>query len=365
MAPFTMELDIGLVMHPIKIRAMNGASGLAAKHIRALFVAAVLLVTTYRSAHYLFFGNRNPWPIDFDVFWHAGGRPFDELYAASELPFVYPPTSLFLFKPLSLLPIVPSYFAWITVSTVLFGFAAARACGAKVSALSFLSPAANRGIMWGQSSMLLGGMLFASLRLPPLAMGATFGLVAVVKPQLVLLAPIAFLVRREWTTLGGMAAASIVAVIASLIAFGPALWMDWLRASSYVPDILERNSAAITPAGRAEFLGLPVLPVILVSFAVGLAAVLLLAKRLESENLIALIVAASLVSSPYAHTHDTIALIPACIVLLQKGSWPMAVCAAFVLGGAPAWIPVALLAGLIAAVLGCWQHAPRANNPVD
>ncbi len=331
---------------------------------KALFVAAVLITTAYLSAHYLFAGGRIRWPIDFRVFWLSGGRPPHEIYADHGMPFVYPPTSLFLFKPFSLFPFLPGYFAWIALSAILFGFAAARICGAKVSALSFLSPAANKGIMLGQSAMLLGGALFAALRLPPIAMGAVFGLVAAVKPQLVLFAPLVFLLRREWRTLGGMAGAWALTVLASLVAFGPTIWLDWLRALPHFHDVLIRFnvlSMAISPAARAEYLGLPVLPILLASAAIGLTAVIVMARRVEEEMLIALIVGASLAAAPYAHTHDSIALIPACIILLQKGRWPLAIMAALVVTGTAMWTPVGLLGGLVIAIAGSWANGRPAS----
>jgi hypothetical protein len=164
-----------------------------------------------------------------------------------------------------------------------------------------------------------------------------------------------------------MIGAWIATILASLVAFGPTMWAEWLRTLPRFHDLLIRFnvlSMAVTPASRAEYLGLPVLPVLLASAAIGLAAVVVMAKRLEGEMLIALIVGASLAASPYAHTHDSIALIPACIALLLKGSWPMAIIAALVITGTAALTPIGLLAGLIIApfCLARSQH-PAAGKP--
>ena len=123
---------------------MTTATG--SKQTRILFVVAVLAATTYLSFHWIFLGDRLRWPIDFQAFWSAGGRPLHEVYADHGMPFVYPPTALFLFKPFSLVPFVPSYVIWLALSMALFGVAVVRTCGAKVSALSFLSPAAAKGM---------------------------------------------------------------------------------------------------------------------------------------------------------------------------------------------------------------------------
>lgn len=328
-----------------------------------LFVIPLLVLTAYLSGHWVFGGERYPWPIDFQVFWFSGSRPSPEIYADHGMPFVYPPTSLFLFKPFSLMPFLPSYFGWLILSTTLFGFAVAKTCGTKVSALSFITPAATKGITLGQSAMLLGGAMFAALQFRPVARGAVFGMIATIKPQLVLFAPVAFLVRREWKALAGMVGAWVFTVLASLVTFGPTIWENWFRTLPQFHDVLIRHnvlSKAISPAARAEYWGLPVLPVLLAGAAIGLAAVVIMAKRLEGEMLIALIVGASLVASPYAHTHDSIALIPACIILLQKGHWPVAIAGASIVTGAAAWAPVGLVAGLIAAILCC--HPTRSET---
>lgn len=340
----------------------------ASQRARILFVVATLAVLFCLSAYWVFGGERLRWPLDFQVFWFSGRRSLPEVYADHGMPFVYPPTALFLFKPFSLISFLPSYLLWIALSAALFGIAVARICGARVAALSFLSPAAIKGITLGQSAMLLGGALFASLRLPPVARGAVFGLVAAIKPQLVVFAPIAFLLRREWTVLAGMAGAWMLAVLASMAAFGPWMWADWLEALPRFHELLVRHnvlSFAISPAARAEYLGLQPLPVLIAAAGIGLAAVIALARRVEGEMLIALVVGASLAAAPYAHTHDSIALIPACIVLLHKGYWPLALAAAFILTGVPVLVPIALVAALIIGIAWAWEQARTARVGQD
>lgn len=324
------------------------------KRSRTAFAFLVLAASIYFAARWGLASGRIHLPIDFHVFWLSGGRAPHEIYADHPMPFVYPPTALPLFKLVSLLPFIPSYFVWITVSALLFGFGVMRVCGARIAALSFFTPAATKGFLLGQSAMLLGGALYGAIRLSPIALGTVFGLVAAVKPQLVLFAPLAFLIRREWKTLIGMAGSYGLAVLVSLIAYGPAIWVDWVRAFPNFHNIIMRFnvlSMAITPAGRAEYLGLPPLPVLLGSAAIGVAAVVVMAKRVEGELLIALIAGASLAASPYAHTHDTMALIPACFALLLKGSWPMAIVAAMIITGTAALTPIGLLVGLVIAAL--------------
>lgn len=337
----------------------------ACKSARSLLFMAAVITASYFSARWVFFGNRIRWPIDFNVFWLTGSRPLAEIYADHPMPFAYPPSSLFLFKPFSLLPFYTSYILWTAMAALLFGIAVFRICGVKVTAISFLSPAATKGITLGQSSMLLGGALFVAIRSPPISMGCIFGLVAVIKPQIVVFAPLAFLIRREWSVLTAMVVAAITVILFSFVFFGASLWLDWIAAFSHFHDVLVRFnvlSMVISPAGRAEYLGLPPIPSLIMSGLIGATAVILLARHVEDEMLLALIVGASLATSPYAHTHDTIALVPACVVMLQRCSWPLAVAAALIVIGTSIWTPIALIAVLVIASFSTRKHHARSPS---
>ena len=72
----------------------------------------------------------------------------------------------------------------------------------------------------------------------------------------------------------------------------------------------------ITPYGVADNLGLNPVPFLVVSAALAVAALIVTAKRVEGIYLVAAIVGASILASPYALRHDTIALVPACIAFI-------------------------------------------------
>ena len=140
--------------------------------------------------------------------------------------------------------------------------------------------------------------------LPPFAGGALLGVLLAIKPQLFLFAPLAVLVRRDWQALMGMASGSALIIVASLVLLGPGIWMDWLAALPAFHDTLVRDavlSRVVTPAGQAEALGYPLLPFLLTGAIVGGSAVAYAARKLDGAELIALIVASSIVASPYAH----------------------------------------------------------------
>lgn len=319
---------------------------------RWLLVVAALAVGMAFSAYYALPNAVRDAGIDYRVFWRAVTQP--DVYRPGHMPFAYPPTALLLLKPIGLLPAATGYWIWTVASALVFAVAVAKLLGWKIASLSFLGPAAVKGMILGQVAMLLAGAAFFTTLMPPLAGGVVLGMLLVTKPQLFLFAPLAFLVRRDWRTLIGMGLGAAVLVLASLAFFGTGYWADWLSALPAFRETLIQDGVldrVVTPAGRAEFAGLPAWPFLLAGLFLGGAAIYSAAARLEGVQLIALVVASSLVAAPYAHVHDTIALIPAMLLLILRGPWWAAVAAAIIFSGAPGLTMIALMAGLAGIVL--------------
>lgn len=333
--------------------------------VRVAFIGLVLLATLFVNFKVMNFGREATWPIDFQVFWLAARAPLDAVYVPAELPFVNPPTALLLFWLVGWMSFKWAYFAWILVSVAVFSVLVTRLFGVRIAAISMLSPASLSGVILGQSSMLFGGMTYASFHLPALAGGALLGVVAAMKPQLVLMAPLALLVRREWTMLAGMIAGALAAALL-VTAIDATLWQDWLNSLPAVRETMTSGKASsmITPAGRAEYYGLPQLPFLIAGLAVGAVAVVVAARRVEKDILVGLITAASLAASPYAHVHDTIALIPACALLMLRGQWWAAVPAALMFVGWPDLVTLSLLAGLVIVIVTARGRGPAAAIPI-
>lgn len=330
---------------------------------RFILLAVTLLAALAFDLHNLINNAPLDLGIDFRVFERASNDPAEMVYRDHRAPFAYPPTALILMKPLTAL----GYWAWIAISAIAFALSAAVIAGNRVVALSFLAPGAIRGLVQGQSPMLMGAILFAGLSLPPLIGGALWGVAASIKPQLMLFAPLMLIVRRDWLMLAGMALGGLSMVGASLIFLDLSLWWDWIGAMTNFNGLVSNGSMtrAVTPAGMAAVAGLPMLPFIVSSIALGAAAVIVAAARVEGEQLILLVVAASLVASPYAHSYDTIALIPACVALLLKGKWIYAVPAAFIFVGTPFLTMASIMALLVllAADYGDSALNPQSQNP--
>ena len=288
-------------------------------NVTRLMMLCAVTLSLILNAHYLLFSGFEPWAIDFHVFWSSAFKQASELYVASNAPFVYPPTAIVFFKPLALLDFLAGYLVWSILSAGLFAIAVTRLAGWRVAFLSLLSAGSLQGLALGQTPMILSAALLFAIATPGIACGVIFGVVAAIKPQLLALAPLAFLVRKDWRALAGMAVGLLGCVVIELALYGPQLWLDWFnsipdfRQSLFRTDVMDK---VITPYGVADHLGVSPIPVLAVSAALAAAAVIVSAKQVEGIYLVAVIVGASILASPYALRHDTIALIPAAIVFI-------------------------------------------------
>jgi hypothetical protein len=339
---------------------------------RETFLVAVIQLSVAYAAYYAIPHGLTDLGIDYRVFWRAAAAPVSELYRVGHMPFAYPPTGLLLFKPLALLSQPWGLMVWTAVSVALFVVAVAAVAGRGIALLSLLSNAALKGLILGQSAMLLGGAMLLAVAMPPLAAGMLFGAVLVIKPQVALLAPLAYLVRRDWRVLQGMAAAASAMLLASLLLVGWPGWAAWLDALPQFRAILIQDGVldrVITSAGRAEHVGLPPWPFVLAGLAIGSAATIKLAARAEGPALVALIVAASLVAAPYAHVHDTVALMPFCLLVIRRGPWWAVALAAIIFVGPPGLTMLSLMLGLAGAVLWAMledrRHGPQTPLALD
>lgn|GEM_PF-932265 len=145
-------------------------------------------------------------------------------------PYVYPPTALLLFAPFALPAYWTGYGLWVAVTGLLFLWAARR-IGAPWP-LVLLMPAVALVAFCGQVTFLIGGLVLGglSLRRRPILAGLLFGLAAVVKPQFMVLVPLALLAEGRWRTLIAAGATGALLALATLLVWGPQIWLDWLAA---------------------------------------------------------------------------------------------------------------------------------------
>ncbi len=214
--------------------------------------------------HGLRVGDNVMWGRDFLNLW-SGGRlaiegHLDALYdlgryaafqRASFGPlafhlYSYPPTSLLIDVPFGALPYPIAYVAWTIGGGALFWWAARphlREAGLPTW-LALLTPAATINLWAGHFGFVMGALWLLAFRDfddRPKRGGAIVALMAV-KPHIALLIPLLLLRRRRWSAILAAAAGVATIVVASLLAFGPALWATYAHATS----ALEVSTMAMT-----------------------------------------------------------------------------------------------------------------------
>jgi hypothetical protein len=98
-----------------------------------------------------------------------------------------------------------------------------------------------------------------------------------------------------------------------LALFGTSPWAEWISALPAFRQTLIDGDLLwlmISPAGMAEYWGLPPFPFWMLGGLAAVAAIVALAKRAEGFALVALITLASLIASPYAILTDLVAVVP-------------------------------------------------------
>jgi alpha-1,2-mannosyltransferase len=243
------------------------------------------------------------------------------------LPHILPPWVTLVFYPLALLPYRAAYLAWGATILLLVGTAIALLLRAadlrgKAALLGAAAAAASLPVavllLQGQSDApMIAAVAAAALAWTTRRPARTGALAALglVKPQLVLLLPVLFIVRRSWRAVAAFGAGCVLLVLISLLTFGPAACLAWLRILAPWAFAGQANFSVDTQSqfslrGLVQLLGVPLALqlVVLALGLLGLAAVLLRARadpRLE----LALAIAGSMALSPYQHAHDLALLI--------------------------------------------------------
>lgn len=277
--------------------------------------------------------------VDFIVFWAAARAPRNAIYDVEALtaaqapyipglnvlrPFPYPPSALPWLEPLSWLPLVPAGALWGVLGLAIF-LLAARRFSWPAALLAGLSPTVIQSLVYGQMSLFLGAMLLSglfALSARPRLAGVLFGIVATIKPQAVLLLPVALIASRHRRALACAISTGIAVGIVSLLIHNR-LWLDWLTAASDFLDIAREVGVlrvGVSPLSLAARHGLT--PPATAGFVLlcGLAGVALVWRTFRTTvdnrfRLLALVLGGAMVS-PYAMPYDLAMMGPASAALL-------------------------------------------------
>jgi hypothetical protein len=281
---------------------------------------------------------------DFSCFWAGAKAALDapariyDFHYVSELqgwplgpgrlrPFIYPPSGLLLFAPLAAAPYWVGYGAWVAATLLLFLWAARR-IGAPWWMI-LLAPTVSLVVYTGQVTFLVGGLVLGglSLRERPLAAGVLFGLAAAVKPQFLLLVPVALAAEGRWRTLLAAGSTGLALCLAAALVWGAQLWLDWLAAlarfnrvifddPALVADAVTPYAALVAGGHRGAWAWL------LAPFAAWLVwAGFRRTRDLADRGL--LLFGATLLVTPYAMNYELALFAPGLAVYLQRLRSPL------------------------------------------
>jgi hypothetical protein len=240
-------------------------------------------------------------------------------------PFLYPPLWLIVALPFGLLPLSVA----VTLFLVL-GIAAAvvslRANGLGWLAIAAIltSPAATWVVVGGQNTFLSLALLYGGLALlerKPVVAGILLGLLAY-KPQLFVLIPVALLCARAWHALASLIVTLALASLATVLVLDPGLWVAFVKAaregasSAVAAEMYAHVSGhMVTLLASAKILGLGTEAAIAVQLVGSLLAVgavgWIFFRYQPSYARTTVLVAATMLVSPYTLNYDLLILMPA------------------------------------------------------
>jgi len=293
-------------------------------------------------------------------------------------PFVYPPTALLAFAPFAFAPFSLANAAWTAVGLVALVWTMAEQLGGRgrlVLAVMVLSPASVLVAITGQVTFLIAAatvIALASLKRRPWLAGTLLGLAASMKPQTLVLLPVALIGVGQWRALVAAAASAAAAVAASLAIYGAELWPAWLAAlprfEQFVMHAPGLERGMVTPTSLGLWMGLHRDALVLWRLGFGGAAAAMawlvfrrtddLARRLTA------LLGGGLFVTPYAMHYDAALLAPAAVLLLARpsrpGAWLMALGAGALLCCAviPHWGAAAVTAFVLLVACGGESPAP-------
>jgi hypothetical protein len=245
------------------------------------------------------------------------------------MPFGYPPAFLLLIVPLGLIPCAIAFAGWIVATGTAYLAAARRLFpGHGWIAAAAFPPVVVSGII-GQNGLLTAALVMAAATaLPrrPFIAGLFMGCL-VIKPQLALLYPLAFVAGGQWRAFAGAAVAATGLSLLALLSFGPGTYMAMGHEAALFASIVTSGNtgwykmASVYSALRLAGLGnQPAWAChILVALAAAAMTAIVWRGRHDLSAKMAVLVAASMLVSPCLYVYDTVVLLIPLLWLLGQG----------------------------------------------
>ncbi len=248
----------------------------------------------------------------------------------SQLPFLYPPYSAFLFMPFGYLPFRAGLLLWDALSTTCYLLAlwlVLRPRGA-ISVAALIAPATVATLLAGQTGLLTSALALLGLHLlgkRPVIAGILLGLLTL-KPQIALLPCLILLTSSQHKAC--LAAVLTVAGLAlgSALVFGIDAWTGWFHCLGSFAAGLDNSSShqqfgvtvyfTLLSFGSGKHLAL-------VAQALTTLAVLVVIsdklRRTPSKSQTMLLLVGMYLATPYAAVYDLPAISAVCLMLLAEG----------------------------------------------
>ena len=311
---------------------------------------------------------------DFRVFWTAARVPARDVYNVDALtavqnlpvdeakprPFISPPSLIPALAPFGALEFWPAFALWTSLAIAAQFLAARRILDPPALLLLALAPATHFTLGPGQVTLFVGAAVLAAMAvLPrrPVMAGVLLAAAALIKPQAVMLVPVALAAAGNWRALASSAITGAAAGLACLAIQGPQLWRDWLSALAGFPDLLQRLGyleRSLSPYATALDFGLSgpaVAAVVAAGIVLGVITCWRVFRATEDPALRAgALGCAYLLCTPYAMVYEAAMIVPAAAYLLasreaspivRAGAW-LAICLPFVAVALP-WFAAALM----------------------
>lgn len=259
---------------------------------------------------------------DFGVYWRAANQQPELVYLwRGNYPFPYAPTMLLWIQPLAFVAKWPAYFVFIGFSTFAYILALRPYLPKAAIALCLISPPFMRGVFTGQVCAILSTLLLWAVGTERrVAAGIALGVIASIKPQLVLMAPLMLVLNRDWKAFVAAGSTFIATVIVSL-AFGPDRWPEWLASMDHFHRAVTETgivNVGMSPAVIAERFGLPGLPFMLLGTLAG-TGIVYLCRNLPTLEKATAIALGSILAAPYALAYDLTAVVPFLALAVVRG----------------------------------------------
>ena len=305
----------------------------------------------------------------YDQAWitHATNSQFAN-WLSQPLPFPlfpYPPLFLLLVLPFATMPVVLSLLLSQVAQFAVLAWALRKLVPGKAFPIfllaAFLSPAASTNVLAGSNAVLVAGLIvggFAILETSPFLAGALLGAV-VFKPQYFFLLPLALLAMQDKKALTGMIACAALLALASVLVFGPHVWLDWINVYLHPQQVAGVNGTEWghrwddSVSTCVALLGAPPALAAAAQALAGLIAVAVvwIAYRRRHAQRLGILLCATLLASPHVSNYDLILLALAAVLYLAtlaETSRPLALVLPLLAWIAPLYNPPRLTpAGLI------------------